>query len=142
MALKLGEAVFVKSEIILLTCKAHISIHSSINIISRRLPHAESCQRISEDVLRRRCRLPRNRGARTPLCPPFRTRVSHRGLHALGSSRAPQPTRCDSPPARLKDNAMNKTPRTPETMSVADRRDDWFENVMQKIGRASCRERV
>ena len=26
---------------------------------------------------------------------------------------------------------MNKTPRTPETMSVADRRDDWFENVMQ-----------
>ena len=26
---------------------------------------------------------------------------------------------------------MNKPPRTPETMSVADRRDDWFENVMQ-----------
>ncbi len=26
---------------------------------------------------------------------------------------------------------MNKTPRTPETMSVADRRDDWFENLMQ-----------
>ena len=26
---------------------------------------------------------------------------------------------------------MNKTPRTPETMNATDRRDDWFENVMQ-----------